>query len=228
MENAIKVFKKPTKKDSKKKYPKYYSLGEEIANAITHGIAAALAIAGTVVLIVFAAFTKDPWKIVSSCIYGFSLILLYIMSTLYHSFPIGKTKSVFRVFDHASIFILIAGSYTPFTLVTLRGPIGWILFGVTWLSAVLGVILNGLSVDKYAKISLICYVASGWCALFAIKPLIETLDKMGLVFLVLGGVMYTVGIIFFKMRHKYMHSIWHVFVLLGSLFQYFCILFYVI
>ena len=211
-----------------KKYPKFYTLGEEIANAVTHGIASALAIAAAVVIIVAAAKTRDPWKIVSASIYGFSLILLYTMSTLYHSFPVGKTKSVFRVFDHASIFILIAGSYTPFTLVTLRGPIGWVLFGITWGSAIIGVALNAISVDRFDKLSLVCYIASGWCVLFTIKPLIETLAFNGLMLLVAGGVMYTIGIIFYKLRHKYMHSIWHVFVFLGSLFQYFCILFYVI
>lgn len=211
-----------------KKYPKYYSLGEEIANAITHGIATALAIAATVVLIVFASFTRDPWKIVSASIYGFTLILLYTMSTLYHAFPIGKTKSVFRVFDHASIFLLIAGSYTPFTLVTMRGIIGWILFGVTWGSAIVGIVLNAISVEKYAKISLICYVASGWCVILAIKPLLERLAFGGVILMVAGGIAYTVGIIFFKLRHKYMHSIWHMCVLIGSLLQYFGILFYVI
>ncbi|MBQ9624980.1 MAG: hemolysin III family protein [Clostridia bacterium] len=211
-----------------KKYEKFYTLGEEIANAVTHGVASALAIAATVVVIVFAGITRDPWKIVSASIYGFSMILLYTMSTLYHSFPVGRTKAVFRVFDHASIFILIAGSYTPFTLVTLRGPIGWILFGVTWGSAVIGVTLNAISVDRFDKLSLACYVASGWCVVFTIKPLIDKLAFNGLMFLVAGGVMYTAGIVFYKLRRKYMHSIWHVFVFLGTLFQYFCILFYVI
>ncbi len=214
--------------ENTKKYPRYYSLGEEIANAVTHGIATALAIAAAVVLIVFAGISRDPWKIVSASVYGFSLILLYTMSTLYHSFPIGKTKSVFRVFDHASIFILIAGSYTPFTLVTLRGVVGWVLFGVIWASAVTGVVLNAISVDKFAKFSLICYLASGWCVVFAMKPLIDAMPLNGIMLLVIGGLMYTIGVIFFKLRNRYMHSIWHVFVFMGSLFQYFCILFYVI
>ena len=132
------------------------------------------------------------------------------------------------MFDHASIFILIAGSYTPFTLVTLRGVVGWVLFGVIWASAVTGVVLNAISVDKFAKVSLICYLASGWCVVFAMKPLIDAMPLNGIMLLVIGGLMYTIGVIFFKLRNRYMHSIWHVFVFMGSLFQYFCILFYVI
>ncbi len=211
-----------------KKYQKFYSLGEEIANAITHGVAALCAIAASVIVIVFAALTGDPWKIVSVSIYGFSLILLFTMSTLYHSFPIGRTKALFRIFDHASIFILIAGSYTPFTLVTLRDGIGWWMFGAVWASAVVGIVLNSLSVDKYAKFSLACYLVSGWVIVIGIMPLINALELGGMILLGLGGVMYTVGVIFYKLRHKYMHAVWHLFVLAGSALQYFCILFYVI
>lgn len=211
-----------------KKYNSFYTIGEEVANAITHGVATGLAIAAMTLVIVFAYMSGDIWKIISACVYGSSLVLLYCMSTLYHAFPAGRTKAVFRVFDHASIFILIAGSYTPFTLVTLRGTTGWILFSVTWLCAVVGVILNAISVDKFQKVSMICYVASGWCVVFAIKPLITTLDKTGVLLLLLGGIMYTAGIAFFVMKKKYMHSIWHVFVFLGSLFQFLCILLYVI
>lgn len=214
--------------DESEKYPKYYSLGEEIANATTHGVAAGLAIAASVVIIVYACLSGDPWKIVSASVYSVTMVLLYLMSTLYHAFPTGKVKFVFRVFDHASIFLLIAGSYTPFTLVTLRGPVGWILFGVNWGAAVIGVILNAISVDKFAKVSMICYLACGWSVVFAIKPLLNSMERNGVILLVIGGLMYTIGVIFFKLRHKYMHSIWHVFVFLGSLFHYFCMLLYVI
>lgn len=211
-----------------KKYPKFYTLGEEIANAITHGLGAALAIAATVVLIVFAAKSGDPWKIVSSSIYGFSMILLFTMSTLYHSFPVGKTKAVFRVFDHASISILIAGSYTPFCLVTIRGTMGWVVFGIVWTSAIINIILNVINVEKYDKLSLASYLASGWCIVLAFKPIMEVLKTPGLILLILGGLSYTFGVIFYKNKNKYMHAVWHVFVLAGGMFHYFAILFYVI
>lgn len=213
---------------STNKYPSYYSLGEEIANSITHGLAAALSVAACVVMIVTAVLTRDPWKIVSSSIYGGTLILLFTMSTLYHAFPTGKVKSLFRVFDHAAIFMLISGSYTPFTLVTLRGNLGWILFGISWGSTIVGVILNAISVDRYAKFSMICYLAGGWSVVFAIKPLLNSMEMGGIILLVSGGLAYTVGVIFFKLRQKYMHSIWHMFVFAGSALQYFCVLFYVI
>ena len=211
-----------------KKYRKFYSLGEEIANSVTHGVATLLALAGGVIAIVVAAKTHDPYKIVAASIYAFSLVVLYLMSTLYHSLPNGKAKFVFRVFDHDSIFLLIAGSYTPFTLVTLRGTLGWWMFGAIWASAICGIVLNSISVDKYAKISILFYVAMGWCVIIAIKPLIAAIDLAGLVLLVAGGLCYTIGIIFFVLRTKYMHSIWHVFVLAGSVLQYFTILFYVL
>lgn len=210
------------------KYPKFYSLGEEIANACTHGVGALFAVAASVLLIVFSAMSGDPWKVASSCIYGASMILLFTMSTLYHSFPIGKTKAVFRVFDHASIFILIAGTYTPFTLVTLRGTLGWIMFSLVWASAIVGVTLNAISVDRFQKLSLICYLASGWCIVFAIRPLMAAIPFPGLVLLVTGGLSYTIGVIFFKLRNKYMHSIWHLFVLAGSILHFLAIFFYVV
>lgn len=205
-----------------------YSIGEEVANAITHGLGALLAIAGCAILVVLASFTGDSWKIVSSCIYGASMIILYTSSTLYHSLTNKKAKGVFRIFDHASIFILIAGSYTPMTLITLRGTMGWILFAIVWLSAIIGIILNAISVDKYKKPSLICYLASGWAAIFAIVPLYNALDLFGFILLVAGGLFYTFGVIFYKQKKRYMHSIWHVFVLAGTVCHYFCILFFVI
>lgn len=206
-----------------------YTLGEEIANSITHGIGALLAIAGCAVLIVFAALTGDPYKIVSSSVFGASLILLFLMSTLYHSLTNPTAKYVFRVFDHTSIFILIAGTYTPLTLVTLRGIWGWTIFGLVWASALLGIILNAVSIERFKKFSMLCYVASGWCIIAAIFPLIQKLDMTGVLFLVAGGIFYTVGLLFYSLNKiRYMHSIWHLFVLAGAIFHYFCILFYVV
>lgn len=203
----------------------FYSVGEEIANVITHGVGLLLAIAGTVILIVMAALTRDPYKIVSVSIYGATLIILYLGSTLYHSIP-GKTaKKVFRIIDHSSIFLLIAGSYTPFTLITLRQGSGWYMCIGVWLIAVLGVIFKAVCMEKFAKISTFLYVMMGWVVILDIKGLITSLDTFSLVFLVLGGISYTSGCLFFiKDNWKFNHSIWHLFVMAGSIFQYFAIM----
>ncbi len=205
-----------------------YTLGEELFNAITHGVGAALAIAGTVVLLVAA---NGPWAVVSAAIYGASMILLFTMSCLYHSLTNPKAKYVMRVFDHTTIFLLIAGTYTPFTLVSLRADetwIAWTIFGVVWGSAVVGIVLNAISIERFKKVSMICYVASGWCIVAAIRPMTRVMEPGGLLLLFLGGVMYTGGIIFYALRRRYMHSIWHLFVMAGAILHYFCILFYVI
>ncbi|MEL7622524.1 MAG: hemolysin III family protein [Clostridiales bacterium] len=207
----------------------FFTVAEEIANAITHGIGAALAIAGTVVMIVTAAMTGDPWKIVSVSIYGATLILLFLMSTLYHALVPEKAKRVFRVFDHSSIFLLIAGSYIPYTLVTLRGPLGWTIFGLVWALAIVGVVLNCISIERFEKFSLAAYLGMGWCIVIAIVPLIRLLPAGGLAFLVTGGLAYTFGVYFYrKDTVKYMHSVWHLFVLAGALLHYFAVQFYVI
>lgn len=215
------------KTESNKKSPIFYTLGEEIANAVSHGVGAALAVAGTVILLVMAQ--GDAWKIVSSAIYGASMILLFTMSCLYHSLTNRTAKSVLRVFDHTSIFFLIAGTYTPFTLVTLRGWIGWIIFGLVWGAAIFGIILNVISIERFKKISMVCYVASGWCVVIAFVPLMQSMALPGIILLVLGGVAYTAGILFYRRKDiRFMHGIWHLFVVAGALLQYFCILFYVI
>ncbi len=215
----------------KKSKKPVYTLAEELINSISHGTGALAAAGGMAVLIVFSALQGDVWKVVSSSIYGATMILLYTFSALYHSFTDGKVKSVFRVFDHCSIFLLIAGSYTPFTLVTLRETtpaIAWTLFGVVWGAAIIGVILNIVSLEKFKIFSMICYIAMGWAVVFAIKPLIASLAKGGMILLAAGGLAYTVGIIFYAIRKKYMHSIWHFFVLGGTILQYFAVLFYVV
>ncbi len=204
-----------------------YSVLEEIANAITHGLGAGLAIAGLVVLIVKGF--GDPWKVVSSVIYGVSLIILFTMSCLYHAISNVRAKKVLRVFDHSTIFILIAGTYAPFTLVTLRGWMGWTIFGVVWGVAVVGIILNAISIERFKVISMIGYVASGWCVVAAAGPMIQRMELPGLLLLLFGGVAYTAGLIFYAMKKiRYMHSIWHLFVFAGAVLHYFCILFYVI
>lgn len=205
-----------------------YTLGEELCNSISHGLGAGLAIAGCVIAIVFAALYGDAWCVVSAAIYGASLIITYTTSTLYHALTNRTAKKVFRILDHSTIFLLIAGTYTPMTLVVLRGALGWVLFGIVWGAAALGITLNAIGLEKYKKISMIAYVASGWAAIIAIVPLFRIMHPVGFWMLVGGGVAYTAGIIFFSMKLKYMHSIWHLFVITGSILHYFMILFYVL
>ena len=211
------------------KKPKLYTLGEEITNAITHGIGGGLGIAATVLLIIRAAFRADAMAIVAVSIYGASLVMLYTMSTLYHSLTGPRAKRVFQIFDHCTIFILIAGTYTPYTLVSLRGWIGWTIFGVLWGITALGITLNSISIEKAKKFSMLSYVIMGWCIIVALKPTIEALGFWGMFFVLVGGIFYTVGIIFYKKKNiRYMHSVWHVFVLAGSIFQFFSVYFWVL
>ena len=207
------------------KIKRQYTLGEEIFNSVSHGMGSLLAIAGTVVLITLSAIYSDEWAVVSSCIYGGSLIILYTMSTLYHAISHPKAKAFFRIMDHNTIFFLIAGTYTPYTLVPLRGTVGWILFGVVWGAAVVGIILNSIDLERFKKISLVCYVLMGWVIIFAIKPMMENMSSVSLILLLLGGIFYTVGIIFYVIKKiKYFHSIWHLFTVAGSVLHYFSIL----
>ncbi len=208
---------------------KLYTLGEEIFNSVSHGVGTLLAIGGMVVLIVFSAIYADAWTVVSASIYGATLTILYAMSTLYHSLTNNKAKKFFRIMDHNSIFLLIAGTYTPFTLVALRGGLGWTLFGIVWGATVLGVIFNSINLEKYKKISLVCYIAMGWVIIMAIKPMIAALPIVSLIFLVLGGICYTGGVVFYAIKKiRYFHSVWHLFVLAGSILHYFSVLFMVI
>lgn len=205
---------------------KRYTVGEEIFNAVTHGVGAALGIAGTVILLVYS---DDAWKAVSSSIYGGSMILLFLMSCLYHAIAAPRAKKVFRVFDHTSIFLLIAGTYTPFTLITLRGWVGWTLFGIVWACAVVGIVLNSISIERFRRFSQICYIASGWCIVIAFVPLWRSLALPGIVLLLAGGVAYTVGVFFYRdKKRRYVHSVWHLFVLAGAVLHYLDILLYVI
>ena len=213
----------------KKKLKRRYTLGEEIFNSVSHGVGTLLATGGTVVLIIAAALSGDVWSVVSSAIYGASLIILYTMSTLYHSISNEKAKKFFRIMDHNTIFFLIAGTYTPITLSILRGALGWILFGVVWAAAAVGIVLNSIDLEKFSKPSVICYIAMGWVVIFAIKPLISQTSDFFMIFLLLGGVFYTLGVIFYAIKKiKYFHSVWHLFTVAGSAFHYFAILFEII
>ncbi len=203
---------------------KRYTLGEELFNSISHGAGACLSIAGTVVLIVMCAIYSDSWAIVSACIYGASLIILYTMSTLYHAITNSTAKKVFRIMDHNTIFFLIAGTYTPFVLVPLRGPLGWSVFGIIWGVSALGITLTSINLEKFRIFSLICYIAMSWAIIFTFKQLIRTSPKITLIFLLIGGAFYMIGVVFYLMKkHKWMHSIWHLFVIGGSIFHYFSI-----
>lgn len=210
-------------------YNKFYTKGEEIFNSVSHGIGIAISIAACVLMILQAAFNSGAMSIVSASIFGTALIALYTMSTLYHAISSPKAKSVLRIFDHCTIFILISGTYTPFTLITMGGALGWTLFGVLWGLTVLGIILNAISIEKFKKISMVFYLLMGWCVLFAIKPTIESLGIYGSLVLLAGGIFYTGGIMFYNKKNiKYMHSIWHIFVLLGSICHILCVLFWVL
>jgi hemolysin III len=205
-----------------------YSLGDILANAITHGIGLALAIAGAIYLI--AASTKgSDWLVVGCSIFAGTLVLVYLCSTLYHSLVRTRARHVFQVLDHAAIYLLIAGTYTPFTLVTLRGSLGWILFGVVWGLAVAGVIFKSLAVGRFQVASALVYLFQGWFVVLAAKPLVGALGWPGLLWLGAGGLAYTLGIVFFALdRLRYFHAAWHLFVLAGSAAHYCAILFYVV
>lgn len=203
-------------------------VGEKF-NAITHLVAAALALPGAIVLIVLAAIDGDAWKVVSVSIYGLTLVLLYTFSTLYHSLR-GRAKIVLRKLDHQSIYLLIAGSYTPFCLVTLRGPWGWSLFGVVWGLAVIGALQELWPIGKERILSVVLYVVMGWVALIAVVPLLGVLGVAGFAWVATGGLLYTLGIVFYALdkRLPWAHGVWHLFVLAGSAAHYFAILHYVL
>jgi hemolysin III len=198
---------------------------EEIANAVTHGLGALLAIAALTILTVFSAIKGNAWHIVSFSIFGATLVTLYLASTLYHSLTNEKVKVLFRKFDHMSIYLLIAGTYTPFCLTVLNNWIGWTLFGIVWGSAILGIVLKAFFTGKKELLSTLLYVLMGWVAVFAIKPLFDSVSLTTFILLMTGGVFYTAGTYFFtKDRIKYFHSIWHLFVLAGSTFHFFAVL----
>lgn len=205
---------------------KFYSIGEEIANAVTHGIGAVL---GVFAIILLCVKSTDMRQMVSAWVYGGSLVVLFTMSCLYHALTNERAKRILRVFDHTSIFLLIAGTYTPYTLVTLRGPFGWGLFVFVWLTAIVGIALNVVSVERFKKFSMICYIVSGWCVIVALVPLLQNLAFGGFMYLLGGGVLYTVGILFYRKKSRqWFHALWHGFVLLAACSQFISIYYYVI
>ncbi|MDD3223712.1 MAG: hemolysin III family protein [Clostridium sp.] len=206
-----------------------YTLGEELANAITHGIGTLMAIAALVLLIVFSSRTGNAWYIVSCTIYGVCLVLLYLFSTLYHSIPYKGAKKIFRIFDHASIYILIAGTYTPFALTILRNHGGWIIFGVVWGATVIGITLKVFFTGRFEVLSTIIYVIMGWLIVFYFKYIVIGLPFNGIVLLVAGGIVYTAGSILFLFdKIPFNHAIWHLFVIGGSVCHFLCVLLYLL
>jgi hemolysin III len=195
-----------------------YSLAEEIASSLIHGFGAALSVSALVLLTILSLRSGDPWRVVSLAIYGSTLVILYLSSTLYHSFQNPTAKSVFRYLDHSSIYLLIAGTYTPFTLVNLRGGWGWTLFGLIWGFAILGLIMTASGFGRSRVFASLIYIGMGWLVVIAIKPLINSIPPGGIVWLVAGGLFYTFGVIFYIWKTlPFNHAIWHLFVLAGSL-----------
>lgn len=205
-----------------------YSLGEEIANAITHGIGAALSVAALVALVFIAALWGNGWHLASAIVYGVTMFLLYIASTLYHAITHEKARRVFKVIDHAGIYLLIAGTYTPFTLVTIRDEGGWWLFAVVWALAIVGISLEAFWTYRPKWVSALVYLGMGWLAIFAIRPIAANLETPGLWLLIAGGLAYSLGTIFYVLKRvKFMHAIWHLWVLAGSLLHFLAVMLYV-
>ncbi len=212
------------------KFTRSYLITNEVLNAITHGIACALSIAGLVILLVKGARLGSPVHIVSYALYGSMMILLFLFSTLFHSLIFTKAKKVFQVFDHSSIFLLIAGSYTPFCLISIHGWLGWTLFTFIWLLAVSGIVYKSLTLHKketVSRVSTFIYIVMGWLCLTAFYPLVHALGLWGTVLLAGGGVAYTVGALFYGLKNvRFMHVVWHLFVMLGAGLMYFSVLFF--
>ena len=208
---------------------KTYSLSEEIASSVTHGVGFLLALVALSVMVVFAALRGTAWHVVACSVYGVTLVLLFAASTLYHSLPWPRTKAVMKVIDHSAIYLLIAGTYTPFLLVSLRGPWGWTLFGVIWGLALVGVVFKIFFAGRFKVFSTLVYIGMGWMVIVAIRPLCQTLPLGGLLWMVAGGVLYTIGTIFYLgHRIPFNHAIWHSFVLAGSLCHFFSVMLFVI
>ena len=203
-------------------------LGDILANAITHGVGAVLAVVGAVYLIVVST-RGNAWLVASCAIYGATLILVYVCSTLYHSLVRTRARHVFHVLDHSAIYLLIAGTYTPFMLVSMRGRLGWTLLGVVWTLAAGGVVFKSLAVGRFPAASATVYLLMGWCIVFGLRPLLHAISWPGMLWLIAGGLAYTLGVVFFANdRLRYFHATWHMFVMGGSLAHYFAVLLYVV
>jgi hemolysin III len=206
-----------------------YTFGEELANSITHGLGTGLAIAALVILVAFAVLAHDGYRLASAIVYGITLVLQYAASTLYHALPQPKAKHLFKILDHCGIYLLIAGTYTPFCLVTLRAANGWWLFGVIWGLALVGIVLETFWVYRPRWVSALLFLGMGWLVITSIQPLIENLAATGLWLLIAGGLAYTLGTVFYVLeRIHYMHAVWHLWVLVGSVLHFLAVLLYVI
>ena len=205
-----------------------WSFGEELAHSVTHGVGWMASLAGLIVLMVFAMRTGDPWRIGACADYAATLVLLYAASTLYHALSGTRARHVFQVLDHSAIFLLIAGTYTPFALVTLRGPWGWTIFAIVWTLAVAGVTLKAVFGPRWPILSTTIYIAMGWTAVIAVKPLMASVPPGAIAWLAAGGIAYTGGVTFYAWtRLRYSHAVWHLFVLAGSVCHYIAILRYI-
>ena len=204
--------------------PRVQTLGEEMVNAISHGLGAILGVVGLVLLLIRAVLCGETIHVVSVTVFGVSVILLYLVSCLYHALPASKGKRVFQVLDHCSIFVLIVGSYAPICLVTVGGKLGRTIFLVNAACGVLGILLNAISFHRWKRLSQVLYLVMGWMGVLALPSILRNMSRLGFVLLVLGGVSYTVGVIFYRQKEKkYRHGIWHFFVLLGTVLQFFTV-----
>jgi hemolysin III len=202
---------------------------EELANGITHGIGLVLSIAGLVALVVLSILRGNAWHIAGCTTFGVTLVLLYTASTLYHSFHTARLRRILKILDHAAIYLLIAGTYTPFTLVNLRGFWGWILFALVWSLSVFGILWKLLHVERFQVVSTLVYVAMGWLVLIAVKPMFAAVPLSGILWLLAGGMFYTTGVLFYALKRiPYHHAIWHLFVMAGSICHYLAVMFYVV
>ncbi|SEK37446.1 hemolysin III [Carnobacterium iners] len=209
-------------------FSKRYLIINEVFNAITHGIGLGLSIAGLVILLYKVANNGTAIEMFSYAVYGSTLILLYLCSTLYHSLAFTRARKLFKVFDHMSIFLLIAGTYTPYILIAIGGSLGWTLFGIVWSIAFIGILYKAFWINHLQKYSTWLYIIMGWICVFALKPIYIGLGFNGFLLLLLGGLSFTIGAIFYSLKNvRFMHIVWHLFVLAGTIFMYFSILFYV-
>ena len=212
----------------------HYTKGEESFHTVSHIVGGGFAIVALILCILMSVFRGDVWGIVAASIYGGTMVVLYTMSSIYHGLNASTAKRVFQIIDHCAIFLLIAGTYTPLTLCALRPEypaLAWWVFGIVWGIAVLGIVLNAIDLRKFAVFSMICYLAMGWCLMLMLKPVIATVSLPGLWLMLAGGIAYTVGAVLYGLgikRLKYMHAVFHLFVILGSVFHFFAILFYVL
>lgn len=210
-----------------------YTRGEEIFNMVSHIVGGGLGIIALVLCVVFASIKGNPWAIVSSTLYGSALVFMYSVSSVYHGLRTNASKKVMQIIDHCMIYFLIGGTYTPIAICAVRPNYpawGWLLFGLVWGCAGVAAVFTAIDLKKYSKLSMACYICMGWCVIIAVKPVMNSVPTEGLIWLLAGGIAYTIGAAIYGVgkKHRYMHSIFHLFVVLGSVLQFFCIFFYVI